>query len=211
MEREIIMSAILSLGLGYLLGCLNPAAYIGKRKNVDLSKTGTKNLGATNTALVLGQKAGWVVLFFDMMKSILSYKAAKLLFPQLRLAGLIAGLGVLLGHCFPITMGFVGGKGLASFGGLVLVTDPLVFCVLLTFGLWLAWKMNYGVYLAVSATVLFPIAIWLRTGDVGTTAMTAAASLLIFVMHWGNFMRAVKHEDPISAKGGLQKIFGKKK
>ena len=40
MEREIIMSAILSLGLGYLLGCLNPAAYIGKRKNVDLSKIG---------------------------------------------------------------------------------------------------------------------------------------------------------------------------
>jgi len=205
------MSSILSLGIGYLMGCLNPAAWIGRKKNVDLSKTGTKNLGATNTALVLGQKAGWFVLFFDMLKSIVSYKIAKLLFPQLRLAGLIAGFGVLLGHCFPVTMGFAGGKGLASFGGLVLVTDPLVFCVLLTFGLWLAWKLNYGVYLAVSATVLFPIAMWLRTGDAGITAMTAAASLLIFTMHWTNFMRAVKHEDPLDSKSGLKKIFGKKK
>ena len=205
------MSAILSLGLGYLMGCMNPAAFIGKKKKVDLTKTGTGNLGATNTALVLGQKAGWIVLVFDMLKSILSYKAARLLFPQFRLAGLVAGLGVLLGHCFPITMGFVGGKGLASFGGLVLATDPLVFCVLLTLGLFLAWKLNYGVYLAVSATVLFPIAMWLRTGDVGITAMTAAASLLIFVMHWRNFMRALKHEDPIDAKKGLKKIFGKKK
>lgn len=202
--------AIISLIMGYLVGCLNPAAFIGRKKNVDLSKTGTKNLGATNTALVLGQKAGWIVLGFDMFKSIASYKAARLLFPQMRLAGLIAGFGVLLGHCFPFTMGFRGGKGLASFGGLVLAQDPLSFTVLLSLGLFLAWKLNYGVYLAVSATILFPIAIWLRTGDIGVTAMCAAASALIFAMHWTNFMRAVKHEDPLDSKSGLKKIFGKK-
>ena len=204
------MSAVLSLGLGYLVGCINPAALVARKKKVDLTKTGTGNLGATNTALVLGQKAGWFVLFFDMLKSILSYKLAKVLFPHLRLAGFIAGFGVLLGHCFPFNMGFVGGKGLASFGGLVLAADPLVFCVLLAVGLFAAWNLNYGVYLAVSATVLFPIAIWLRTGDTGITLMTLASSALIFVMHWRNFMRAIKHEDPISAKSGFQKIFGKK-
>ena len=206
-----MLRAILSLVMGYFVGCLNPAAFIGRKKNVDLTKTGTGNLGATNTALVLGQKAGWIVLVFDIFKSLFSYKAAKLLFPQLRLAGYIAGLGVLLGHCFPITMGFRGGKGLASFGGLVLAADPLVFCVLLTLGLVLAWKLNYGVYLAVSATVLFPIAIWLHGGDIGITAMCAAASALIFAMHWTNFMRAVKHEDPLDSRKGLKQIFGKGK
>lgn len=204
------MGAVLSLGLGYLIGCMNPAALVARKKKVDLTKTGTGNLGATNTALVLGQKAGWFVLFFDMLKTLVSYKLAKILFPHLRLAGLIAGLGVLLGHCFPFNMGFVGGKGLASFGGLVLVTDPLVFCVLLALGLFLAWQLNYGVYLAVTATVLFPIAMWLRTGDVGVTVMTAVCSGLIFAMHWRNLMRAIRKEDPISAKGGFQKIFGKK-
>lgn len=205
------MSAILSLGLGYFIGCMSPAALVGRKKKVDLKKTGTGNLGATNTALVLGQKAGWFVLIFDMLKSIISYRLAKVLFPHLRLAGLIAGLGVLIGHCFPFHMGFVGGKGLASFGGLVLATDPVVFCVLLTLGLLAAWNLNYGVYLAVTATVLFPIAMWLRTGDMGITLMVLASSALIFVMHWGNFMRAIRHEDPISAKSGFKKIFGSKK
>lgn len=202
------MSAILSLGLGYLVGCMNPAALVARQTKVDLTKKGTGNLGATNTALVLGRKAGGFVLLFDMLKSILSYKLAKLLFPHLKLAGLIAGLGVLLGHCFPFNMGFVGGKGLASFGGLVLAADPLVFCVLLALGLVLAWQLNYGVYLAVTATVLFPIAMWLRSGDVGITVMTALCSGLIFAMHWRNLMRAIRKEDPISARGGLKKIFG---
>ena len=202
------MSAILSLGLGYLVGCMNPAALVARQTKVDLTKKGTGNLGATNTALVLGRKAGWFVLLFDMLKSILSYKLEKLLFPHLKLAGLIAGLGVLLGHCFPFNMGFVGGKGLASFGGLVLAADPLVFCVLLALGLVLAWQLNYGVYLAVTATVLFPIAMWLRSGDVGNTVMTALCSGLIFAMHWRNLMRAIRKEDPISARDGLKKIFG---
>lgn len=204
------MSAILSLSLGYIMGCMNPAALVARQTKVDLTKTGTGNLGATNTALVLGRKAGWFVLIFDMLKSFFAYKLAKLLFPHLRLAGVIAGLGVLIGHCFPFNMGFVGGKGLASFGGLVLAMDPLVFCVLLALGLFLAWQLNYGVYLAVTAAVLFPVAMWLRSGDGGITLMTVICSGLIFAMHWRNLMRAIRKEDPISAKSGFQKIFGKK-
>lgn len=203
------MNAILSLGLGYLLGCFNPAAWVGRKKNVDLKKAGTKNLGATNTALVLGKKAGYFVLIFDIFKSYLSFKLAKHLFPQLRLAGLIAGFGTLLGHCFPITMGFSGGKGLASFGGLVLAQDPLLFCVLLSLGIFVALKLNYGVYLAITATVLFPVAAFLRTGDVGVLLATAASSALIFGMHLYNLKRAISHEDPIEIRVGLKHIFGK--
>ena len=114
------MKAILALGMGYCVGCVSPAAFVSKKKNVDLKAEGTKNLGATNTALVLGRYAGYFVLFFDVLKSFVSYKLARILFPHLRLAGLIAGIGVILGHCFPATMNFQGGKGLASFGGLVL-------------------------------------------------------------------------------------------
>lgn len=206
------MNAILSLGLGYLIGCINPAAWVGKKKNVNLKQEGTGNLGATNTALVLGKKAGYFVLFFDMFKSIFSYKLARILFPKIAaVAGLLAGIGVLLGHCFPVNMGFVGGKGLASFGGLVLAHDPLLFVILLTLGLTLAYVLNYGVYLAVSATVLFPITSFLRRGDPMDLLLTGIAGGLIFVMHLGNLKRAITHEDPINAKTGLKKIFGEKK
>lgn len=206
------MHAILSLGLGYLIGCINPAAWVGKKKNVNLKETGTGNLGATNTALVLGKKAGYFVLIFDMLKSIFSYKVARLLFPKIAAAaGLLAGIGVLLGHCFPVTMGFVGGKGLASFGGLVLAHDPLLFAILLTLGIIMAFLMNYGVYLAVTATLLFPITSFLRRGDLTDLVLTGIAGGLIFLMHIGNLKRAIRQEDPIHTRDGLKKIFGKKK
>ena len=203
------MNAILSLGLGYLIGCINPAAWISKKKNVDLKQEGTKNLGATNTALVLGKKAGYFVLFFDMMKSVFSYKMAKVLFPQLAVAGLIAGIGVILGHCFPVFMQFQGGKGLAAFGGLVLAFDPVIFLVLLSLGIAFAFIMDYGVYLAVSAAVLFPIASFLRDRDFWNFVMTAIASGIVLIMHRSNLHRAITGEDPIHVRSGLKKIFGK--
>ena len=178
------MSAIISLTMGYFIGCINPASLIGRKKKVDLRENGTGNLGATNTALVLGRKSGYFVLIFDMFKAFFSYKMARTLFPRLAAtAGLLAGIGVLLGHCFPVFMHFRGGMGLASFGGLVLAHDPAVFAVLLTLGLLLAYVLNYGVYLAVSATLLFPIASFLRTGELTDLLLTAVAGGLIFVMH----------------------------
>ena len=205
------MKALLSLGMGYLIGCISPAAWIGKKKNVDLKKEGTKNLGATNTALVLGKNAGYFVLSFDLFKSILSYKIAKILFPHLIAAGIIACIGVILGHCFPFTMNFQGGKGLAAFGGLVLAHDPLVFALLLGFGIFMAFLLNYGVYLAISAAVLFPVMAYLRSGEPRVFFMAAIASGIIIAMHWTNLRRAVTGEDPIRTRDGFQKIFGKKK
>jgi len=205
------MSAILSLGMGYCIGCLSPAAIVAKKKNVDLKSEGTKNLGATNTALVLGRYAGYFVLFFDVLKSFVSYKLAKILFPHLRLAGLIAGIGVLIGHCFPVTMHFRGGKGLASFGGLVLAHDVRIFLFLLFFGMAMAFLLNYGVYLAVTAAVLFPVTCCIFHGDLAEVLLCAIAGGFILAMHLTNLRRAITGEDPIHMRDGLHKIFGKKK
>lgn len=205
------MQAILSLIMGYFIGCINPAAFIGKKKQVNLKEKGTGNLGATNTALVLGRKAGYFVLFSDMLKSICAYKLARILFPKLLMAGLIAGIGVLLGHCFPFNMHFVGGKGLASFGGLVLIHNWKLFVILLSLGIAAAFIMDYGVYLAVTAATLFPIMSFLHTGRLDDLILTGIAGALIFAMHWTNLRRAMKHEDPIHVRNGLKHIFGQEK
>lgn len=205
------MNALLSLGMGYCVGCISPAAFVAKKKNVDLKAEGTKNLGATNTALVLGRYAGYFVLFFDVLKSFFSYKLAKLLFPHLRLAGLIAGIGVILGHCFPVTMHFRGGKGLASFGGIVLAHDVRAFAFLLVFGMFMAFALNYGVYLAVTAAVLFPVSCWFLHRDALEALTCAAVSSIILLMHSTNLRRALTGEDPIHMRDGFHKIFGKKK
>lgn len=203
------MSAVLSLILGYFVGCLNPAQMVAKKKNVNLKESGTGNLGATNTALVLGRKAGYFVLFFDMLKSIFSYRLAKYIFPQLALAGLIAGIGVILGHAFPVFMHFQGGKSLASFGGLVLAHDPLQFAVLLAAGIVVSLVLNYGVYLAVTATTLFPIFSYFRSGSLPVFLATGTASGIVLFLHRTNLRRAITGEDPIHARDGLKKIFSR--
>lgn len=203
------MEAIVSLAIGYLFGCLNPAVWVGKKKNVNLRENGTGNLGATNTTLVLGRKAGYFVLVFDMLKSVFSYRLARRLFPHLVIAGLIAGIGVILGHCFPVSMHFSGGKGLASFGGLILAHDPLMFLVLLLGCGILAILLDYGVYLAVSASLLFPIAAYLRSGSTEILLCSAVASGIILLTHSGNLYRALTHQDPIHVRSSFKKIFSK--
>ena len=71
------MDAALSIALGYFVGSLSPSSLVGRVKKTDVRKSGTGNLGATNTMLVLGWGAGIFVMLFDLMKSFLSGKLAR--------------------------------------------------------------------------------------------------------------------------------------
>lgn len=189
------MRMLLSVLIGYMLGCVNPARFFAGRKGVDLRQEGTGNLGTTNTVLVMGKSWGLLVLLIDMGKAILSAKIAKWLFPKLVIAGMLAAFGAILGHIFPYHMGFHGGKGLACFGGMVLEYNPLVFLVLLTIGLVAAVIVNFGVCLPVSAAILFPVAVGLVSRDLASVLAALAASVVILVAHRDNIARSLKGDD----------------
>ena len=189
------MNYVLSLLLGYGLGCLNPAALLSKVQKQDLRNQGTKNLGASNTLLVMGKKWGALVMLFDIFKGFFSVKLAKWLFPQVFAAELVAGLGAVLGHIFPFYLGFRGGKGLASFGGLVLAYDPVLFCVLLALGLTLMLVFNCSVAMPMSAAPLFAIVSGIRTQSLVVFLLTAISSILIVVKHWSNIDKARSGKD----------------
>lgn len=205
------MTAILSLGLGYLVGCINPAVMLSKMKNVNLREEGTKNLGATNTAIVLGKHAGIFVLIFDIAKSFFSYKIAKWLFPKLMIAGILASIGCILGHCFPVFMHFAGGKGLAAFGGLILAYSPWMFLAIVTTGVVLMFICNTGVIAPFMGCLAFPVLVYYASHDLVETAAVLAASALIFATHLSNFRMARRREDVVNTKDFMQKVFGKGK
>ena len=204
------MQTLLSLVMGYFIGSLNPAKFVAKRHDVNLKETGTGNLGATNTALVLGRKAGYFVLFFDIFKSFLSYKIAKWLFPKLLIAGIIASIGCILGHCFPVTMHFQGGKGLAAFGGLILAYKPWMFAVIVTTGLVLMFICNTGVIAPFMGCVMFPALVYFSSHNWMDTLAVLLASAIIFATHLSNFRMARRKEDVVNTKEFMQKVFGKK-
>ena len=145
------MEAILSLGIGYLAGSLSPSALVGRLNKTDVRESGTGNLGATNTMLVLGWGAGIFVMVFDLMKSFLSGKLAQLLFPSLRVAGMLGCIGSMVGHCFPVFHHFRGGKGLATFGGLVIYCGVRYVPIVLAAGL--------AMMLLFDSTVAFPLTV----------------------------------------------------
>lgn len=189
------MEALASLAIGYVMGAFNPAALLGKKKNVDLKETGTKNLGASNALIVLGRSAGIIVMVLDILKAFLASKIAKLLFPKLAVAGMLAGFGAILGHVFPFHLHFQGGKGLAAFGGMVCAFNPWLLVFYLTVGVALMLLVNRSVFLPMFAAVTVPIFVALQSKDLGMTLIAAAASALVAWKHWSNIGKVRRGEE----------------
>ena len=180
------MKILSPLLIGYGLGSLSPAALVAKLKHTDLRAQGTGNMGGSNTMLVIGRGWGMLVMLLDILKGYFSVRIARWLFPQTVVAALLAGLGSVLGHVFPFTMHFRGGKGLAAFGGMILAWDRSVFLFLLLLGGAIMFLTNASVAMPLTAAFLFPILVLLKTADLFQFLIAAAASALIAVKHWSD-------------------------
>ncbi len=181
--------------VGYLMGSLNPAAFLSKIKKTDLKDVGTKNLGATNVSLVLGKGLGASVMAFDIAKAFAAYRLFEVIFPTYAYIGMVAGVFAVVGHIFPFYLGFRGGKGLASFGGLVLAYSPSLFLVMLLTATALMVIVNYSVAMPIYAGIVFPFAVAVREQSVGAFVLSLAVSLLLIIKFLPNLKRAKKGED----------------
>ena len=204
------MKALLSLILGYFIGNFNTAAVVGRVKKVDLKQEGTKNLGATNTTMVLGWKSGAMVMALDILKSFLSGKLAQLLFPQLRIAGMLACIGAMLGHCFPVLLHFKGGKGLAAFGGLVIFYKPMFVPIMLFSALGLMFVLDCGVAFPLFVGAIFPVLVLLFHGTAAEVITAAAAGLLLCALHIGNVKKAMAHDESMHVGEPFRKLICRK-
>ena len=117
------MSYIISILMGYLLGCSNMALYLSKLNGVDIRKGGSGNLGASNVTMQLGWAAGVLTAVHDIGKAVLAVVLARMLFPGVEYVGALAGAASVMGHMFPFYLKFKGGKGFASYLGVILALD----------------------------------------------------------------------------------------
>lgn len=189
------MKYVLCAVCGYLLGCSSMAFYLGRMKRVDLQASGSGNLGASNTTLLLGWGAGILVALHDIGKAALAVFLAAYLFPDAGYAGVIAGLACVLGHMFPFYLGFRGGKGLASYWGMTLILNwKLALAIaLLVFVITLA--TDYIFLGTLGAVTAVPTAVGWFTRDWLVVGMLAAVSAVIFYKHRDNVRRMMKGEE----------------
>lgn len=125
------MERLVCLAIGYVFGIFQTAYIYGKMHGIDIRQCGSGNAGATNTLRVLGKKAGLIVFLGDVAKTVLAVLAVRLIFgnkypDMLPLLGMYAAAGTILGHNFPVQLGFRGGKGIACTAGMVVTLGPII-------------------------------------------------------------------------------------
>ena len=181
--------------MGYLLGSINPAYIFGKLRGFDIRNRGSGNAGATNVTLVIGKAAGLLCALLDIFKSYAAYKLARILFPLLTYAGILAGCCCVLGHIFPVWMNFAGGKGLACIGGLILAYDVKLFFILLLAEVLLTLITQYICVMPLSICVIFPAIYAYQTGSwIGTLILASLIPVVIY-KHLPNIRRILTGQE----------------
>ena len=202
----VIIQIALSCLIGYLLGTSNMAYYLGKFKKVDLRSGGSGNLGASNAVIMLGKKAGILTFIHDVGKTIIASWIATLLFPNLAFANIIAAVASVYGHCFPFYLKFKGGKGFASFMGLLLAIDWRLFLISFVVAVLITIITDYIVFGTMSITILTPIAVSVMNKNIIAGIIMFFATILIIWKHRENFVK-IKNGKEI----GFQEAVLKKK
>jgi glycerol-3-phosphate acyltransferase PlsY len=179
---------VLALAFGYLLGSIPFGLLLTRAAGgPDIRAIGSGNIGATNV-LRTGRK--WLAaatLFCDALKGAVAVLIAAHFGAG---AALVAGLGAFLGHLFPVWLKFKGGKGVATYIGVLLGLcwpAALLFCAI-----WLAVAaaFRYSSLAALIASALTPLGLWLL-GRPNIAALYLVLTALLWVMHRENIARLI--------------------
>lgn len=120
--NPVLIGVLVALG-GYVIGAISPASIIARARGIDLRGQGSGNPGATNAGRLMGRKTGIVVALIDIAKGYVPAAVAAAVWGDEY--GMIAGLAAIVGHVTSPFLGFRGGKGVATAGGVVLALRPL--------------------------------------------------------------------------------------
>jgi glycerol-3-phosphate acyltransferase PlsY len=168
--------------------------------DVDLRAAGSGNIGTTNVARLYGWRTAIGVLLMDVAKGLLPVLYAVALFPS---AGLwwptLVGATAFVGHCYPITLGFRGGKGVATGGGAMLAIAPQPTLIAAAAWLALLGLTGRGSVASLGATASLVLAILALEPAVLPAAVLLAAG--VFATHTSNLRRLAQGEEAAVVQG----------
>ncbi len=188
------LAIALSLVAAYLVGSIDFAVIVARMHGVDIHQEGSGNPGTSNVLRTLGRVPAAMVFIGDTLKgtigAAMGMVASGVADPQVHWA-FAAGLAAVLGHCYPIFHRFKGGKGVATGGGVLLFTAPLV--ALIEIAIWaivvkLTKTASIGSMVIVVITI--PMLVW--QGVRGLSLLWVALIIAVVVWrHRGNIKRMI--------------------
>ena len=190
-----MLSIVLGATMAYLLGSIPSGLWIGRKFfQIDIRQYGSGNLGATNSFRILGKKAGTIVLLMDLLKGSISV----LLLKQMDLHGispLIIALFAVMGHTYPLFANFKGGKAVATFAGVILAYQPVLFLIglgIFILTLAISKMVSFTSMLTISIGVLLS----LYFQDMVLTTIALLADIFIIYRHRTNIQRILNGTEP---------------
>ena len=190
--------------ISYLIGSI-PAAYLaGRLAGVDIRKVGSGNVGATNVLRVLGKRFGYPVFLLDFLKGVGAIQLSMLLWDNSHtteigreLYGIIAGACCVIGHVYPVWLGFKGGKGVATSAGVLFGLMPVAALVMGLVWIVTFETTRYVSIASLAAAVAMPLAVgamlWL--GALRAPVLlyfSICLAAIVVVRHRSNFSRLIK-------------------
>ena len=220
-----ILALALTAVISYLLGSCNSSIIVVRLlKHEDIREHGSKNAGLTNTLRCYGKGPAALTLIGDLAKGIIAVLLSQLVcrlilgsdfsekyFIDAQAIGYIAGFFAILGHIFPIYYGFKGGKGVLVSCSILLVIDPVTFCIVIPFFAIVVAISRYVSLGSILAAAVYPIitfCVHYFIYDIGAprallhTGLVLCTSILLIYMHRSNIRRL---------KNGTENKFGSKK
>jgi len=210
------MYRLVAILIGYAFGCLQTAFFVGKAHGIDIREHGSKNAGMTNVTRTVGKKWGAITFVVDIFKGIAAFIVATLvlggvnwLLPSICndqviaydcyeecthatrhiLPGMYAGLGTVLGHCFPFWLKFRGGKGVSSAIGLIIMVDPLIAGIVFAFGFAAVAATRYISLASLIITLFTPISMLFLGFNIEAIIVMTAVAAVIWILHHENIKR----------------------
>jgi glycerol-3-phosphate acyltransferase PlsY len=192
-------SLIPALVFGYLLGSIPFGLLLTRAAGLgDVRKIGSGNIGATNVLRTGNKGLAAATLLLDALKGTAAVLISGHFAPDL---AIWAGLGAFLGHLFPVWLGFKGGKGVATYLGVLIGLAWQVALIFAVVWLVIAFLFRYSSLAALTAAVIVPIALYVLSTP-QLAALFVVMSIIVFIKHRENISRLLAGtEGKIGAKG----------
>ena len=182
------------LPAAYLLGTFPSAQLVAGASGVDITRSGSGNPGASNVTRTLGWRKGAIVFALDALKGALAAGVGLLL--ASRGAAYALGAAAILGHVYPATRRFHGGKGVATGAGVMIVLHPLVSAVLAVVWFTVSRLTGKAALASIAIVVALPIGIALTGVPGWEIAATLALCALVMIRHVANLQRLWHRQEP---------------
>jgi acyl phosphate:glycerol-3-phosphate acyltransferase len=188
-----------ALVFGYLLGSIPFGLLLTRAAGLgDVRKIGSGNIGATNVLRTGNKGLAAATLLLDALKGTAAVLIAGHFAPE---TAVWAGLGAFLGHLFPAWLGFKGGKGVATYLGVLIGLAWQVALIFAVVWLVMAFLFRFSSLAALAAAVVVPIALYFMSTP-QIAVLFVVMSIIVFIKHRANISRLLAGtEGKIGAKG----------